>query len=191
MEMPKCKTCGEEIAKSAKICPKCGAKNKKPIYKKWWFYVITTIAAIIIIASVSGGNKNNYHTDIPNTTTPVAVDNNSNVNPLENIEYISYDVTELFYILDDNAMRAQKLEGSYVEITGYLNVIDSDGKYIGVGAKDNDYDYIFQSIHCKFTDDVQREKVMEMSSGDQITLRGEITDVGEVMGYTLKIHSID
>lgn len=191
MEMTKCKTCGEEIAKSAKICPKCGAKNKKPIYKKWWFYVLITIAAIIIIASVSGGNKNNSHTDIPSTTSSVVVDNNSNVNPSENIEYTSYNVTELFDILSDNAMKAQKLEGTYVEITGYLNVIDSDGKYIGVGAKDDDYDYIFQNIHCKFTDDAQREKVMEMSSGDQIVLRGEITDVGEVMGYTLKIHSID
>ena len=29
-----CKACGQEIAKSAKRCPKCGAKNKKPIFKK-------------------------------------------------------------------------------------------------------------------------------------------------------------
>lgn len=28
-KLVKCKTCGEEIAKSAKICPKCGAKQKK------------------------------------------------------------------------------------------------------------------------------------------------------------------
>ena len=28
-----CKSCGEEIAKSAKTCPKCGGKNKKPIFK--------------------------------------------------------------------------------------------------------------------------------------------------------------
>ena len=28
-KMVKCKTCGAEIAKSAKTCPKCGAKQKK------------------------------------------------------------------------------------------------------------------------------------------------------------------
>lgn len=28
-KMKVCKHCGEEIAKSAKICPKCGGKNKK------------------------------------------------------------------------------------------------------------------------------------------------------------------
>jgi RNA polymerase subunit RPABC4/transcription elongation factor Spt4 len=38
-----CKTCGAEIAASAKRCPQCGAKNSKPIFKKWWFWVIIVI----------------------------------------------------------------------------------------------------------------------------------------------------
>lgn len=29
--MVKCKTCGQEISKSAKICPHCGVKQKKHI----------------------------------------------------------------------------------------------------------------------------------------------------------------
>jgi len=33
-KMIKCKSCSQEIASSAKSCPGCGAKNKKPIYKK-------------------------------------------------------------------------------------------------------------------------------------------------------------
>lgn len=35
-----CKSCGHEIAKNAKSCPHCGAKNRKPIFKKWWFWLI-------------------------------------------------------------------------------------------------------------------------------------------------------
>jgi RNA polymerase subunit RPABC4/transcription elongation factor Spt4 len=27
----KCKACGHEIAKSAKICPSCGKRNKRPL----------------------------------------------------------------------------------------------------------------------------------------------------------------
>lgn len=46
-----CKTCGNEIAASAKKCPHCGAKNKKPIYKKWWLWVIVVIAVIGIASS--------------------------------------------------------------------------------------------------------------------------------------------
>ncbi len=41
-----CKTCGGEIAKNAKSCPSCGAKNKKPFYKKWWVWVIIILIGI-------------------------------------------------------------------------------------------------------------------------------------------------
>lgn len=52
-----CSVCGAEMASNAKACPKCGAKNKKPIYKKWWFWVI--IAAIIlgIIGNIGGDSS--------------------------------------------------------------------------------------------------------------------------------------
>ena len=55
-KMIKCKHCGEEIAKSAKTCPKCGGKNKKPFYKKLWFWLIV-IVIIGIAGSSSGGKK--------------------------------------------------------------------------------------------------------------------------------------
>ena len=38
-----CKVCGHELAKSAKVCPNCGAKNKKPFYKRTWFIVLAEI----------------------------------------------------------------------------------------------------------------------------------------------------
>jgi len=49
-----CKACGKEISSSAKTCPHCGAKNTKPIYKKWWFW---TIIAVIFFGIVGGGNS--------------------------------------------------------------------------------------------------------------------------------------
>lgn len=49
--MKKCDACGAEVAKSAKSCPQCGAKNKKPIYKRWWFIII----AIIVVLGAIGG----------------------------------------------------------------------------------------------------------------------------------------
>ena len=41
-----CKTCGQEMPDSAKWCPHCGAKNKKPVYKKWWFWTIIDIMVL-------------------------------------------------------------------------------------------------------------------------------------------------
>ena len=38
-----CDVCGAEIAASAKTCPSCGGKNKKPVYKKWWFWGLVLV----------------------------------------------------------------------------------------------------------------------------------------------------
>lgn len=61
-KMTTCKACGKEIAKSAKFCPSCGAKNKKPIFKRWWFWVIV----LLLLGSV--GNAGN-ETDRSNAET--------------------------------------------------------------------------------------------------------------------------
>ena len=38
-----CPVCGKEMAAGAKACPSCGAKNKKPIYRRWWFWVLVDV----------------------------------------------------------------------------------------------------------------------------------------------------
>lgn len=49
-KMKECKTCGAEVAKGAKICPACGAKQKGKT-----LLIIAVIAVIaIIVAAVSG-----------------------------------------------------------------------------------------------------------------------------------------
>ena len=54
--MKQCKSCSKEIGASAKYCPGCGAKNKKPIYKRVWFWVV---AAIIVVGAASGSDTDN------------------------------------------------------------------------------------------------------------------------------------
>ena len=54
----KCKTCGADMASNAKACPQCGAKNKKPIYKKWWFYLLIVVIVIAIIGGAGSGGSN-------------------------------------------------------------------------------------------------------------------------------------
>lgn len=59
-KMVNCKSCGKEIASNAKICPGCGAKNKKPFYKAVWFWVIV---AIIVIGAAASGNSTDSDKD--------------------------------------------------------------------------------------------------------------------------------
>jgi len=42
-KLVKCKTCGKEISKKAKICPYCGERNRSP------FHTVLNIALTILI----------------------------------------------------------------------------------------------------------------------------------------------
>jgi len=59
-KMTICKACGAEIAKSAKTCPQCGAKNKKsPILG-----IILIILGIAVIGGALGGGDKNTPTKV-------------------------------------------------------------------------------------------------------------------------------
>jgi RNA polymerase subunit RPABC4/transcription elongation factor Spt4 len=57
-KLVKCKACGKEIAQSAKVCPICGKKNKKPLWKAV-LIVVVVIIGVSIIANMGGGAKEN------------------------------------------------------------------------------------------------------------------------------------
>lgn len=52
-KMINCKVCNAQIAKSAKTCPNCGAKSKKPILKRWWFWVLAVLLLFTLVGSCS------------------------------------------------------------------------------------------------------------------------------------------
>lgn len=171
-----CSTCQKEIAKNAKVCPHCGGKVKKPFYKRVWFIALAVIAVIGIISNIGNGNK---------TTT-----SQQEPKQQEQIEYISYDVSEMMSDLEGNAMSAEKkYNKQYVEITGRLSTIDSSGSYISLLPSDNDFAII--GVQCYMKSEEQRAKVMELSKGDIVTLKGRIKSVGEVFGYSLDIDEIN
>lgn len=178
-KLTNCTSCGAEIATSAKACPQCGAKIKRPITKKWWFWVLIVIVAAGIVGGASSGSGNGGDAKQPSGTE-------------QPISYTHYNVTELFDALKNNAMKAQSdFKDQYVEIEGYLDVVDSDGKYIGVGAAPNDYNYILQNVQCYIKDDTQKQQIMEIGTESPITVRGKIISVGEVLGFSMNINSIN
>lgn len=178
-KMTTCKHCGQEIAASAKVCPHCGGKNKPPIYKRWWFIAIIVI---IVLAAIGGSGSSDSSGSTSSTATfKTAVSSSSSEVA---IEYTAYTVTELSEDLDSNALKAaDKYKGQYVELTGRLSVIDSNGKYISI--VDNTDEWAITGVQCYIKNDEQKQVVMDMSIGDEIVVKGKITDVGEVLGYFL------
>ena len=71
-KLVECKSCGNQIAKNAKTCPSCGAKNKKPIYKKFWFWLVVVFSLLALIGS-------NGEEAVDDNTKPIESQNSAEV----------------------------------------------------------------------------------------------------------------
>ena len=109
----KCKACGAEIAKSTRSCPQCGAKNKKPVFKKWWFWAVILI---FLIASCSaGGSDEATESDIPSAATSKEAATS---------EPASTEIQGIYHVgdtLQDGDLKITYISsGEYVETNDYL-----------------------------------------------------------------------
>ena len=111
------------------------------------------------------------------------------------IEYQTISLETLFSDLESNALKAQEnYKDKYVEFSGILSTIDSDGSYVCIKAvPDGDYtsEFWLDEIQCyvKGNEDVLNF-IKEHSKGDNVTIQGQITEVGELLGYSLNIDTI-
>lgn len=174
VEMKQCKKCKEQINKAAKKCPKCGSNQGMPI----WLIVIIVI---IVLGIFSGGGESENSTNSDS--------NNSSTHQQENIEYLKVTKDELDEALEKNAAAAKDTYiNKYVEVSGKLGTIDSDLKYISLMSATDEWD--FNGIHCEIRNNDQKEIVKTLTTDQEITIKGKITDVGEVLGYYLDITEI-
>lgn len=153
-------------------------KTKKPFFKKIWFWVIL-IVVIGVIAAAGGGED----TTTNNETTKQ--------NPVE--ENISYEQVDIQFMLDELEKNALKAEKTYmnknVEISGKIKTFDSDGTYITVEPVNADT-WNFSTIMCNIEDEVQLDFLLEKSVGDVVNVKGTVTSVGEVLGYSVDIDEV-
>ena len=116
--------------------------------------------------------------------------NDPSPDPTPSIEYTPVSVAQMLEDLDSNALKAKEsYKDQYLEITGKLNNIDASGKYISLISSDSSFGLI--NVQCYVKSDYQKSQIAEMKTGDIVTLRGKCTSVGEVMGYSFNIDSID
>lgn len=112
-KMKKCKSCGNDLASSAKSCPNCGAKNKKPIFKKWWFWLIVVILLIGVIGASGSGEDTGTET----TAAPSAV--NSISQAVVETEAIKDNQLGSYRVEIKNARLTQNYEGKPVVVITY------------------------------------------------------------------------
>ena len=184
-----CRKCKEIIDKKAPKCPKCGAKQNLPT----WVIVFIAILAISVFSSLN----NDYSEPVNNETNNTInkdIDKSNKVSDSTNqaqeiIEYIKVSKDDLDEALDKNAAVARETYiNKYVEIIGKLGTVDSELKYISLKSSTKELD--FHSIHCTIKNKEQKEIIKTLITDQEITIKGKITDVGEVLGYFLDITEI-
>ncbi len=186
-----CKHCKTEIPYGAKVCPQC--RKKQGGVLKWVIIAIVVIG--IIGAAAGGGDDEPKEVSSTNSTTQKQQNNATDTQKKEEetkeeITYTAYTVTQMMDDLKANALKAESTyKDQYVEITGRLSNIDSSGKYISLRPEDDEWAII--GVQCYIKSEEQKEKVMEMSVDDVVTLKGKVKSVGEVMGYSLDIDEIN
>lgn len=184
-QLKECKKCKEKINKSAKKFPHCGSKQGIPK----WLIVILVIIAFGIIFSGNSDNEIENEQNLNNNASANEESQNSNSQNNVTIEYIKVTKDELDEALENNAAAAKdKYNKKYVEVSGKLGTIDSDLSYITLMSSSNEWD--FNGIHCKIKNSNQKNIVKTLTKDQEITIRGKITDVGEVLGYYLDITEI-
>lgn len=194
MDTKLCKHCQTTIPKKAKVCPQCRKKQGGKL--KW--IVIAVIAILIIGSAAGGGNKEKpKESEQPKQQERASVEKQSSATEKgeeteskqeekAEISYTQFTVAQMMDDLKSNALKAESAyKDQYVEITGRLATIDSSGKYISLLPEDDEWAII--GVQCYIKNDDQKEKVMEMTTGDTITLKGKVISVGEVLGYGLNI----
>ncbi len=177
-----CPNCGAEYFEgSAKVCAGCGVKLPKK--KKKTLLIVLAVIVVLGIIGAAGGSGDDEDTS-------GAPDGSTNGDVVEEvINYTPCTTDELAEELEGNALRAEETyQGQYVELTGRLDVIDSDGKYIALYPIHDEWS--LTGVRCYIMNDEQKAQVVNMNEGNTVTVRGKIISVGEVIGYDLDIDEI-
>ena len=183
-----CKKCGHEIDKKAVICVNCGCKVKKPIIKKWWFWVLAVLVVTIVGSTTSGGGEEPAGGS-DNTGSNVTQQAGSNETQ-QDIIYEVVDLQTMFDELDANAMKAEKnYQGKSVEFKCKISSFDSDGCYISVEPV-NASEWNFTTAMCYIKNDTQKDFLLNKNVGDEITIKGKIKSIGELLGYSVDIKEV-
>lgn len=163
-------------------------KIKKPFYKRVWFIVLAVFVLIGIISKLGGGDNTDNTKSTPNKAVEETQDEANN-EEAEEITYKQVDAGQMLQELEDNALKASdEYTDQYVEVTGKIYNIDSSGKYVNIDGINDEF--TMTGIMCYLKNDDQKSVVSNAAKGQTVTVKGKVTKVGEVMGYSLDMDEI-
>lgn len=173
-KMTKCKSCGNDIASSAKTCPNCGAKNSKPIFKKWWFWVIIVVLLIAVIGAAGGddtGSSSSSGESVAQSTEAAIL--------------VSADDLIRAYVNNSVSADAQ-YKDKLVTVSGTIYSINEGYVVIEPNADD----LWLNNIYAYYSSG-EIGKLADYAKGDKITMTGECQGEGFVGDVEIRYCTIN
>lgn len=172
-KMIKCSSCGNDVSSAAKACPNCGAKVKKPIYKKWWFWLIIAVVFIAVIGMAGEDDEGSPSSSSGATqSTEAAI-------------VVSADDLIRAYINNSVTADSQYMNKT-VTVSGTISSIESE--FISIEADSEDL-WLY-SIYAYYSSS-ETEKLGSLSKGDKITVTGECKGEGFVGDVEIRYCTIN
>jgi hypothetical protein len=151
-------------------------KASRPWFKKKRFWIIGIIAIAIASSSIGGGGSSSSSDSSSETSQEVT-----------DTPPVQVTAEQLLTELESNALAAKNSwDGKRVTITGTLYNIDASGDYFSLRGN-NEYSFINVQVYI---DDSFIDAVSAFTKGQTVTVTGEITGVGEILGYSVDAQSI-
>ena len=178
-------TSGSVDPKAQAKADKAYAKATRPWFKKKRFIALGAIALLVVFNAATGGS------DSGTSDTPAAAESAPAAaeSAPAAAEEAALEVTaqKMIEDLEGNALNAANTyEGKRVIITGKVGNIDASGDYFSLEGT-ADFSLTFVQIYIN---DDQVATVSGYTKGQDVTVTGTVTDVGEIIGYSIDAESL-
>ena len=179
-------TSGSVDPKAQAKADKAYEKATRPWFKKKRFIALGAIGLLVVFNAASGGSSDGGTTDTPAAaeSAPAAAESAPAA-----VEEAALEVTaqKLIEDLEANALNAANTyDGKRLIITGTVGSIDASGDYFSLEGTD-EFSFTFVQIYIN---DDQVATVSGYTKGQDVTVTGTVTNVGEIIGYSLDAESL-
>ena len=156
-------------------------------FKKALLGLVGIVVVVSLIGACGGGGKDKSdNANKGNSTTTTQQQEKQK-------EYAEADINVLLSEAKDNAAAAnQNYKGKAVKIIGgHVYNIDSDVKYITIDGTAAKYTMIHIRCDVDAKDKELKDAILALKKGQNVTVYGTIKEVGDIMGYSLKLDKVE
>lgn len=151
--------------------------------------VFILLAIVISVASGGGGGDGTVTADNGSSDSANAPAADAPEEPAPAEPAIVVSAQEMISVLEANALNAKNTyEGKRVTVSGFVGNIDASGDYFALDPEPDAF--ILTGVQVQTSEEFQ-DRVASFSEGQAVTVTGTVTDVGEIMGYSLEAETIE